>query len=179
MTKAPVIIKRYQNRKLYDTANSTYVTLDDISQIIRRGDDVRVIDNKSKEDLTGVTLTQIIFEEQKKNKDVLPLGALRKIIQGGSGAIIDIVGKTADQVNEQIHTARENAGQFGKMLRDGEESLISGMLHKTQNISRNIEGRVKSAVESVQQVAKLQDEVRTLRERIRYLEKKLKVYEHK
>ena len=179
MSKAPVIIKRYQNRKLYDTANSTYVTLDDISQIIRRGEDVRVIDNKSKEDLTGVTLTQIIFEEQKKNKEVLPLGALRKIIQDGGDTLKEIVGKTAGQMNEQIHTARENAGQFGKMLREGDEGLISGVLHKTQNISRNIEGKVKSAVESVQQVAKLQDEVRTLRERIRYLEKKLKVYERK
>ena len=59
------IVKRYANRKLYDTERSCYVTLDDISQMIKAGDEVRVIDNKSGEDLTSVTLAQIIFETEK------------------------------------------------------------------------------------------------------------------
>lgn len=174
-----VVIKRYQNRKLYDTENSTYVTLDDISQIIRRGDDVKVVDNKSKEDLTSVTLTQIIFEEEKKNKTNLPLGALKKIIQGGGDTILDIVSKTTEQAYERIHHARENAESlYGKIKRD-EDNLISDVLHKTQNISKNIEGKIKSTVDSLSQVASLQNEVRKLRQRIHYLEKKLKVYERK
>ena len=57
------IIKRYANRKLYDTQESRYVTLDQISHMIRAGEDVQVLDNNSKEDLTSVTLAQIIFEE--------------------------------------------------------------------------------------------------------------------
>ena len=62
------VIKRYANRKLYDTQHSCYVTLEQIAQMIRDGEDVRIIDNNSKEDLTSVTLAQIIFEEEKKRR---------------------------------------------------------------------------------------------------------------
>src|SRR5687767_11113789 len=77
------IIKRYANRKLYDTQHSRYVTLEQISEMIRNGDDVKIVDNKTKEDLTSVTLAQIIFEEEKKQRSFLPLGAMRNIIQNG------------------------------------------------------------------------------------------------
>src|SRR3954470_9275865 len=77
------IIKRYANRKLYDTEHSRYVTLDQISEMIRNGDDVKIVDNKTKKDLTTVTLAQIIFEEEKKQRSFLPLGAMRNIIQNG------------------------------------------------------------------------------------------------
>ena len=79
------IIKRYANRKLYDTEHSRYVTLDQISEMIRKGDDVKIVDNKTKEDLTTVTLAQIIFEEEKKSPR-LSVAGLRKIIQGGMPA---------------------------------------------------------------------------------------------
>src|SRR6266568_7044244 len=79
----PRIIKRYANRKLYDTQHSRYVTLDQISEMIRGGDDVKIVDNKTKEDLTTVTLAQIIFEEEKKQRSFLPLAAMRNIIQSG------------------------------------------------------------------------------------------------
>src|ERR1044071_118158 len=76
------IIKRYANRKLYDTEHSRYVTLDQISEMIRNGDDVKIVDNKTKEDLTTATLAQIIFEE-KKQRSFLPLAAMRNLIQSG------------------------------------------------------------------------------------------------
>ncbi len=77
------IIKRYANRKLYDTENSRYVTLDQISEMIRVGDDVKIVNNSTKEDLTTVTLAQIIFEQEKKQRSLLPTGAMRHIIQSG------------------------------------------------------------------------------------------------
>ena len=61
------IIKRYQNRKLYDTQQSCYVTLDDIAKMIRNNEEVKVIDNKTKNDITASTLTQIVFESEKKS----------------------------------------------------------------------------------------------------------------
>src|SRR5471030_2495155 len=64
--KEPKVIKRYTNRKLYDTVESRYVTLDEIAQMIKAGAEVKIIDNRTKEDLTSVTLAQIIFEEEKK-----------------------------------------------------------------------------------------------------------------
>src|SRR3954462_11089949 len=79
----PRIIKRYANRKLYDTQHSRYVTLDQISEMIRNGDEVKIVDNKSKEDVTSVTLAQVIYEEEKKQRSFLPLTAMRNIIQNG------------------------------------------------------------------------------------------------
>src|SRR5882672_8329392 len=83
----PRVIKRYSNRKLYDTQSSRYVTLEQIADLIREGEDVRIVDNNSKEDLTSITLAQIIFEEEKKQKSFLPLTAMRNIIQQGGEAI--------------------------------------------------------------------------------------------
>ena len=77
---AAKIVKRYANRKLYDTERSCYVTLDDIAVMIRSGEEVTVVDNKSGEDLTSVTLAQIIFETEKKSS-FMPLGLLRGIIR--------------------------------------------------------------------------------------------------
>jgi polyhydroxyalkanoate synthesis repressor PhaR len=85
------VIKRYQNRKLYDTSDSCYVTLEDIGEMIKLGDEVQIIDNTTKEDLTAVTLAQIIFEEQKKKTNVQPLDTFREIIQGGGEALKDLV----------------------------------------------------------------------------------------
>lgn len=114
-SKHPKVIKRYQNRKLYDTSDSCYVTLEDIGEMIRLGDDVQVIDNTTKEDLTSVTLAQIIFEEQKKKTNVQPLGTLRQIIQGSSEAIRDLVtigareiGHVKEFVDDKVRPAVTN-----------------------------------------------------------------------
>ncbi len=80
------VIKRYQNRKLYDTNQSCYVTLDEIAQMIKNGDDLRVIDNKSKADITGVTLTQLLYETERKSKTAVPVEMLKEIIRGGDGS---------------------------------------------------------------------------------------------
>jgi polyhydroxyalkanoate synthesis repressor PhaR len=77
-------IKRYTNRKLYDMLGSCYVTLDEVAEMIRRGQEVHVIDNRTKEDLTHLTLAQIIFETQKDPAQLSPLDALRRIIQATS-----------------------------------------------------------------------------------------------
>jgi polyhydroxyalkanoate synthesis repressor PhaR len=87
------IIKRYQNRKLYDTQQSCYVTLDDIAKMIRSSEDVMVIDNKTKNDITAATLTQIIFEAEKKASQYAPLFTLREIIQNANGSISSYLAK--------------------------------------------------------------------------------------
>lgn len=176
-----IIIKRYQNRKLYDTQNSSYVTLDEIGHMIRKGDDVRVIDNKTKADLTSITLTQIIFEEEKKNKSLLPLSALKNIIRNGGGAIKELVNSATGSVQNTISTAKEGAetiyDRIGVALTKPEEGLLKDVFQRTQDFSRNIEGKIKDAVGSFAHVTSLQNEVRKLRQRIIFLEKKLRSYE--
>jgi polyhydroxyalkanoate synthesis repressor PhaR len=106
----PRTIKRYANRKLYDTQASRYVTLDQIAELVRAGEDVQVIDNTSKEDLTSVTLAQIIFEEEKK-KSFLPLQAMRNIIQSGGDSISVLVDNIKEGVEKQVEQLRENMAE--------------------------------------------------------------------
>ncbi|MCR9254484.1 MAG: polyhydroxyalkanoate synthesis repressor PhaR [Alphaproteobacteria bacterium] len=76
----PVIIKKYANRRLYNTSTSSYVTLDHLCQMVKEGTDFMVYDAKSKEDITHSVLTQIIVEEESKGHNLLPISFLRQII---------------------------------------------------------------------------------------------------
>src|SRR5882724_752693 len=91
------VIKRYQNRKLYDTQQSCYVTLEDIAKMIRNNEDVLVVDNKTKKDITSSTLTQIIFEAEKKAKNYISIETLREIIQTGTGSISSYLEKVLNR----------------------------------------------------------------------------------
>jgi polyhydroxyalkanoate synthesis repressor PhaR len=77
----PIIIKKYANRRLYNTSTSKYVTLEDLSQMVKAGTDFQVIDAKSGDNITRSVLTQIIFEEESKGQNLLPVGFLRQLIQ--------------------------------------------------------------------------------------------------
>jgi len=74
------VVKKYANRRLYNTATSSYVTLDDLSKMVRRGEHFVVYDAKSGEDLTRSILTQIILEEDSKGRNLLPINFLRQLI---------------------------------------------------------------------------------------------------
>jgi len=80
MKSYTVIIKKYGNRRLYDTVTSRYVNLDDIAALVRQGKDVKVVDAKTGQDLTRVTLMQIITEDVKEKPTGLPLELLRQLI---------------------------------------------------------------------------------------------------
>lgn len=80
MKSGPVVIKKYPNRRLYDTSSSTYVNLEDLAKMVRNGTDVKVVDANTGEDLTRVTLTQIIVEDAKDQPSGLPLELLKQLI---------------------------------------------------------------------------------------------------
>ncbi len=79
-TDGPTIIKKYANRRLYDTSTSSYVTLEHLSELVRKGVEFEVRDAKTGEDLTRAVLTQIIFEKETKGDGALPLNFLRQLI---------------------------------------------------------------------------------------------------
>ncbi|MCJ7421965.1 polyhydroxyalkanoate synthesis repressor PhaR [Sphingomicrobium astaxanthinifaciens] len=82
-----VVIKKYANRRLYDTERSSYITLDDLSRMIREGREVEVIDAKSGDDITHQVLTQIIVEEEADGGGMLPVSFLRELISMYGGAM--------------------------------------------------------------------------------------------
>ncbi|HLJ21645.1 MAG TPA: polyhydroxyalkanoate synthesis repressor PhaR [Stellaceae bacterium] len=77
---APVVVKKYANRRLYNTSTSSYVTLDDLSRMVKEGHDFVVFDAKSGDDITRSVLTQIIVEEEQKGQNLLPISFLRQLI---------------------------------------------------------------------------------------------------
>ncbi|HLT29326.1 MAG TPA: polyhydroxyalkanoate synthesis regulator DNA-binding domain-containing protein [Myxococcaceae bacterium] len=170
----PKIIKRYTNRKLYDTVESRYVTLDEIAGMIKAGVEVKIIDNKSKEDLTSVTLAQIVFEEEKKSSR-MPLSVLREIIRHPGESLSDFMLK---EVNPRVASIREEAqgrvasireeaqGRIGKLLRREGEEHASGegeapppapspakVLEASQRTfeewQRKVDERIKASVENL------------------------------
>src|SRR6185436_2384342 len=154
------IIKRYQNRKLYDTNASRYVTLDDIATLIREGEDVQIIDNQNQDDLTSVTLTQIIFEQEKKKKSLLPLSTLRNIIQSGGEKIVDFVQSSIESGVSSISHAREEAEKyFDKIIKKGDISLEEGR----HMIKEFIDEKLKGTLDAVAVLPSLHSEIRALR----------------
>lgn len=135
------LIKRYPNRKLYDTEAKQYITLDEIAGKIRQGEEVRVIDHASGEDLTAVTLTQIIFEQEKKQGGFLPRAVLSGLIQAGGDRLSAIQRSLAasvglwHQIDEEIKrrvqvlidqgelTANEGKGLIEKLLAQSSETM--------------------------------------------------------
>ena len=189
--KEPKVIKRYTNRKLYDTVESRYVTLDEIAQMIKGGAEVKIIDNRSKEDLTSVTLAQIIFEEEKKRSQ-MPLGVLREIIRHGGEAVAGFyqekVGSrlTAgiEDVKVKTETLRENIEQRVRgvtqlLRREGEENnkgpmkdVLAAGQTAVEELRLKVEESVKQALESLGSTGVAAD-IERLRGKIDALEKKI------
>ena len=90
MSPATVVIKKYPNRRMYDTSAGRYVNLDDVALMIRQGADVRVVDARSGEDVTRVVLTQIIAEDAKGRPAALPLDLLRQLVLATDKAWSDV-----------------------------------------------------------------------------------------
>ncbi|ARN83307.1 polyhydroxyalkanoate synthesis repressor PhaR [Methylocystis bryophila] len=125
----PTTIKKYANRRLYDTGTSTYVTLEDLAAMVKRGEDFVVSDAKTGEDITRSVLAQIIFEQESKDgQSLLPISFLRQLIRfyGDSMQMlvpsylefsIDKFTRDQQKFREQINTALGVAGPFGEPTR--------------------------------------------------------------
>lgn len=176
------IVKRYQNRKLYDTQNSCYVTLDEIGQMVKQGEDVKIIDNRTGDDLTSVTLTQIIFEEEKKKKSLLPLATLKNIIQSGGESIVEFFQKT---VNTGVGTITNVKGEAEKVIdkikdefEDG-GSFVRDIMHRAHKTVDELQEKFKLPLVggAKNRIPQIKGELRALRKKMATLERKLKEYQ--
>lgn len=99
------IIKRYDNRKLYDTTTSEYVSLSDIADLVRSGKTVQVIDNPTEEDITAQTLTQIILEEGKNGRQVIPSDLLHDLLRRSGEALDTGLGQIQAIVDDLMQSS--------------------------------------------------------------------------
>src|SRR5215470_17704976 len=110
--KAPITIKKYANRRLYNTATSSYVTLDHLCQMVKDGVDFVVFDAKTGEDITRSVLTQIIVEEEGKGQNMLPINFLRQLISLYGDNLQFLVPRYLEQSMEAFGRNQEQMRQY-------------------------------------------------------------------
>jgi polyhydroxyalkanoate synthesis repressor PhaR len=121
-----IVLKKYANRRLYDTQKSAYVTLGEVADVIREGKTVKAVDAKSKKDVTASVLTQIILEEAKNHNTLLPVPLLHMIIRYGENVLHEFFENYLEQtINAYVAYKREADEQFKKWLEVGMD--LSGM----------------------------------------------------
>ena len=158
----PYVIKRYSNRKLYDTQESRYVTLEELEELIRAGKEISVVDVSTGEDLTSVTLAQIILENERSHRAGLPAAFLHQLIKHGE-AWQEFVQKSMKSSLEGVMTSQREAD---RVLR--EVAMRSGWLPATV-----AETKADKKAEPTQDAEALRQEVSSLREQLRALEDRL------
>lgn len=178
------LIKRYGNRKLYDVAASKYITLDGIEALVRAGEDVRVVDNDTGEDLTAVTFAQIIYESEKRKNDAGSLPLLRWLIRRGDEAMRDFL-RGVERGREALGNVREATERrvqqlVGARRRKGKgkgkglfEELLDAPQRQLDQLQRRIDTQVRQSVERVTSHPAFQHEIRRLERSIKQLEKRL------
>ena len=174
------VIKRYSNRKLYDTESKQYITLDEIADLIRQGTELQVIDNVSEEDLTALTLSQIILEQEKKQKGFLPRSVLNALVESGGKSIgtlrqrltspLELLKQVDDEIEQRIQALiqrGELAEEHGRKLRD---QLLERSTFNDSEITLNDdqieEILIRQGVPSSEDLQKLMDQIESLSQKI-------------
>jgi polyhydroxyalkanoate synthesis repressor PhaR len=125
-----IVLKKYANRRLYDTQKSGYITLSEVAGYIRQGKTIKAIDAKSKEDVTAFVLTQIILEEAKNNNALLPVPLLHIIIHYGENVLHEFFENYLEQTIKSYVAYKSKADEeFKKWLEVGMD--LSQMAHKS------------------------------------------------
>ncbi len=141
--QSPKVIKKYGNRKLYDTEQSSYVVLKDIEKMVRNKEDIQVIDNETESDITISTLTQIIFSSEKKSKVSPPIHVLKSIIREGDGSFSAFLAKlglfeVSERGAKNDHKASSHSA--GDLPRGKKKDA----LEKTQSLEQKITSLISS-----------------------------------
>lgn len=156
------VIKRYSNRKLYDVQDSRYVTLEELEEMIRGGKEISVVDAATGEDLTSVTLAQIILENERNRRAALPTAFLHQLIKHGE-AWQEFVQKSLRSSLEGITSSQREADRIFR-----EWAARAGLIQPAERT-----GKGERGPEPASGAENLRSEVAALKEKLRALEQKL------
>jgi len=170
------IIKRYANRKLYDTSARRYVTLDGIAALISQGETVHIVENETGEDITTQTLAQVILEQEKINGGVFPQVALARLIQIGASAVHNIHDELSNLLNPmdlvEFEIERRIKSLIEKGLLSEEEGSHLLMMLSAEKITPDEPSAPNNESIDVQRLADLQAEVERLENEVAALQSK-------
>jgi polyhydroxyalkanoate synthesis repressor PhaR len=170
------LIKRYPNRKLYDTDAKRYVTLEELAALVQQGTDVHVVDHESGEDLTNLTLTQIVLDQQRKSAGSLPRSILTGLIRGGGNTLEQLIHSVQNSVSSLssltiTSNAQEAEAQVVNMLQQVTQGKLS--LEQFQSLLR-VNDRMADLlhmlnIPSRHEVQQLQDQLEQLNQKLTLL----------
>lgn len=168
----PRVVKRYSNRKLYDTSTSRYVALDDIAAMVRRGEEVEVTDNETGADLTAVTLAQIILEDERRRAGGLSLNLLRELVRSGGTTIAGVTARSLEALGEIRDAAGRRVSEIvgeAPMLDD----VLAGPRRRVEEIQSRIDSGLKRYLERLRNHPSIGPELERVEEGIREIEARL------
>ncbi|MCX7958473.1 MAG: hypothetical protein N3B13_05435 [Deltaproteobacteria bacterium] len=165
----PKIIKRYSNRKLYDTIESKYVTLNDISEMIRSGTDVKIVDNQTNKDITSAVLAHVLFNEEK-SRSSLSIGTLKELIKSGQETLSDyyrkkVLSRLSKDGSKKMPA---NGSDF-----EGSVEITSFLKASIENLERQFRLNIDDFINTFPAVKKIREELDRISERMVRLESRL------
>lgn len=167
------MIKRYPNRKLYDTDAKKYITLDEIAALVRSGEEVIVIDHESGEDVTSLTLTQIILEQEKKKSGYLSTSTLANLIRSGGASLGTSINDTLGSFRKSVQKSVASLSELNPVNEESINKLIEqGKLNveQAQGLLK-LDGLLSEVLHSLnvpthKEIQALQEQVETLSARL-------------
>ena len=173
------VIKRYSNRKLYDTKDGRYVTLLQIAEMIRANEDVQIIDNATKEDKTDVTLALIISEELKARPRGIPLATLKALIRQRSEKILTHLRDSPIRrlISKEHPEEAGDAGEAAPVPEEddltGSETHQKGLRATLEQWQHAIDERIRAVLPNFSTIRELQSELKRVSDRLTAIEKRL------
>ncbi len=169
------VIKRYSNRKLYDTKDSRYVTLLQIAEMVRGGEEVQIIDNNTKDDLTEVTLAQIIYEQQKAHSRSVPLQTLKELIHARTEKVLaDLREGPIGRLIPGVKPTDEKSSEPPAAPKEVKPTLVDQAKEKLEEVQHQLDDQIKAILATFRPFQQMQQELRRLNERVEDLERKLR-----
>ena len=182
-------IKRYANRKLYDTKTKQYVTLDKIGQLLKAGEEISVLDNKTGEDITAATVSQILARTKKGQADTGTSNVMIQLLRKGPGTLVDygkkylslwdraltMADEEIDRLVERLVKEKEITPSEGSRLK---KDMLTRADEMKKWVAEKIDQRVHEALDlmnlaSREQVSQLTDKIEKLTRKVQNLEKRL------
>jgi polyhydroxyalkanoate synthesis repressor PhaR len=171
-----VIIKKYANRRLYNTASSSYITLEDLARMVRENVDFQVIDAKSGDDITHSILTQIIMDEEANGEQMLPVSFLRQLIGMYGNSMQALM---PSYLEASMANFRDNQSKIREAFEKGLSATPFAAIHETNMAMMRVAadvflpGKAKAKDKPAAPVAETRDELAVLREQMAAMQKKL------